>query len=262
MSGVPVDEATARDFIMVRAALVKRLGGANEALVWSRVYFRVGPDSTVAYEHEGEHWWAASVLTIADETGLTSKQVRTAIDGLIEGGFLVREQHAGYDRTSSYRPVVHLPSGANASAHLGTFHVPSGANVPLIEEFKTSSRDETEKPSRRKPETRLPKTWVPTVSHAERAREKHVDVVAEAEAFRLHAETHDRHAANWNAAFTTWLMKARPQAGSVVPDQPTLDFPLPGWLRVLGIPPEDYLERRDEPGWVEDMQRKAEARAS
>lgn len=36
--------------------------------------------------------------------------------------------------------------------------------------------------------------------------------MAEADSFRLHAETHDRHAANWNAAFTTWLKKAKPSA--------------------------------------------------
>jgi hypothetical protein len=203
--GVPVDEATARDFIMVRAALVKRLGGANEALVWSRVFFRVGPDSAVAYEHEGEHWWAASLQTIAEETGLTVKQVRTAVDGLIDAGFLVREQHAGYDRTASYRPIVHVPSGADGSAHLGTFHVPSGADVPLIEEVKTSS-------SKKKPERPLPNGWMPTAEHYALASTRGVDIGSEAEAFRNHAQVHDRRVANWNAAFTWWLKKSRPKA--------------------------------------------------
>jgi len=64
----------------------------------------------------------------------------------------------------------------------------------------------------KKPEIRLPKAWAPSASHIERAKAAGVDVVAEAEAFRLHAETHDRHAANWNAAFTTWLSKAKPMA--------------------------------------------------
>lgn len=61
-------------------------------------------------------------------------------------------------------------------------------------------------------ETRLPKAWSPTSDHIERARGLRVDVMAEADSFRLHAETHDRHAANWNAAFTTWLKKAKPSA--------------------------------------------------
>lgn len=63
-------------------------------------------------------------------------------------------------------------------------------------------------------ETRLPKDWAPTAAHIELGRSSGVDVVAEAESFRLHAETHDRHAARWNAAFTTWLKKAKPATPS------------------------------------------------
>jgi hypothetical protein len=65
---------------------------------------------------------------------------------------------------------------------------------------------------RKKPETRLPKDWVPTAAHFERAKVSGVDIVREAEAFRLYSDTHDRHAANWNAAFTTWLTKSKPSA--------------------------------------------------
>lgn len=61
-------------------------------------------------------------------------------------------------------------------------------------------------------ETRLPKDWAPTASHYELAKSRGVDITAEADNFRLHAETHDRHAARWNAAFTTWLKKAKPSA--------------------------------------------------
>lgn len=61
-------------------------------------------------------------------------------------------------------------------------------------------------------ETRLPKDWAPTANHMELAKSRGVNLVAEADNFRLHAETHDRHAARWNAAFTTWLKKAKPSA--------------------------------------------------
>lgn len=64
-------------------------------------------------------------------------------------------------------------------------------------------------------EHRLPKDWAPTAEHIARAKAMGVDVINEAENFRLHAETHDRHAANWNGAFTTWLKKARPSAPTV-----------------------------------------------
>lgn len=62
---------------------------------------------------------------------------------------------------------------------------------------------------------RLPKDWAPTKPHLDYAKENRLDIIAEAEAFRLHAETHDRHAARWNAAFTTWLKKARPAVAPV-----------------------------------------------
>lgn len=69
-------------------------------------------------------------------------------------------------------------------------------------------------------ESRLPKDWAPTASHLELAKSRGVNIIAEADNFRLHAETHDRHAARWNAAFTTWLKKAKPSGptGRVDPD--------------------------------------------
>jgi len=51
----------------------------------------------------------------------------------------------------------------------------------------------------RKSEVSLPKSWAPTADHIARAKELRVDVVKEADNFRLHAEAHDRRAANWNA---------------------------------------------------------------
>lgn len=67
-------------------------------------------------------------------------------------------------------------------------------------------------------ETRLPKSWAPTATHFALAKARGVDIMAEADAFRLHAETHDRHAARWNAAFTTWLKKARVSSTALVED--------------------------------------------
>jgi hypothetical protein len=103
--GVPIDEVTAKDFIMVRAALVKRLGGANEAIVWSRIEYRA---SSAKHAHQvGEQlWWAASYDAIADETGLTRDQVKRALKVLVDGGFLLAEQHHGSLRVMSYSPVI------------------------------------------------------------------------------------------------------------------------------------------------------------
>jgi hypothetical protein len=70
-----------------------------------------------------------------------------------------------------------------------------------------SPQGESEAPLR---ETRIPADWAPTASHFQTAKTLGVDIVAQADAFRLHAETHDRHAARWNSAFTTWLKKSKP----------------------------------------------------
>lgn len=82
---------------------------------------------------------------------------------------------------------------------------PTRPDPTPIEESKDSSSTRA---------TRLPKDWAPTAEHIKRARERGVDVIDEAENFRLHAETHDRRAKNWNAAFTTWLKKSKPKPRS------------------------------------------------
>jgi hypothetical protein len=81
-------------------------------------------------------------------------------------------------------------------------------------------------------ETRLPADWVPTKSHYEIARERNLDIQHQAEMFRLHAETHDRHAARWNAAFTTWLKKSNAGPARAVVDNPaafTINGRKPAW---------------------------------
>lgn len=62
---------------------------------------------------------------------------------------------------------------------------------------------------RKKPATRLPDDWAPTEAHWERQRDG-LDITREAATFRAHAEANDRRCVNWNAAFTQWLLKARP----------------------------------------------------
>lgn len=81
-------------------------------------------------------------------------------------------------------------------------------------------------------ETRLPKDWAPTASHMEIAKSRGVDIIAEADNFRLHAETHDRHAARWNAAFTTWLKKAKPAQRTA--------------QTARGMTPDEMRRRREE----------------
>lgn len=73
----------------------------------------------------------------------------------------------------------------------------------------TSSSSGTTPPSVGATRSRkLPADWSPTEEHRKRATETGLDLAAQADKFRLHAEENARKAANWNAAFTRWLMNA------------------------------------------------------
>lgn len=63
--------------------------------------------------------------------------------------------------------------------------------------------------ARRQPSRPMPDDWQPTEAHWGR-RHDGIDVQREADSFRAHAEANDRRCVNWNAAFTQWLLKARP----------------------------------------------------
>lgn len=140
--GVPIEEATAKDFMMVRAALVRRLGGANEALVWTRIDYRANSAKEAHRTDDGTHWWAATYPEIAEETGLTADQARRAVEKLIEGGFLQAEQHHGFARTRSYAPVFsHLaisPDGEDARSKRRDrqIHLADSPDEPLYRDIE------------------------------------------------------------------------------------------------------------------------------
>lgn len=67
-----------------------------------------------------------------------------------------------------------------------------------------------DEPKRKRPAIRLPADWAPTEAHRESALNAGVDVAVEAHKFRLHAAEQDRRCVSWNAAFSRWLMNARP----------------------------------------------------
>ena len=85
----------------------------------------------------------------------------------------------------------------------------------------TRPEEEPSSASRKKPARKLPEDWTPTDTHHAKAAEKGLSLVHEAENFRLHAETHDRKAANWNSAFTMWLNKATPRQPTIPMGRPT-----------------------------------------
>lgn len=82
--------------------------------------------------------------------------------------------------------------------------VPTRPDPSLKEEANASSSGEAKRP------TKLPKDWAPSAAHLKTAKDKGIDIMDEAENFRLHAETHGRTAVSWNGAFSTWLKKSKP----------------------------------------------------
>ena len=99
-----------------------------------------------------------------------------------------------------------IPSG-NGS------HIPHPTSLnqqPASPRFATDPAPSAAR-ARRSPTKPIPEDWAPNEKHRERAVERNVDVEAEAEAFRLHAEANDRRIVKWDAAFMNWLLKSRPK---------------------------------------------------
>jgi hypothetical protein len=71
-------------------------------------------------------------------------------------------------------------------------------------------REERESTGRKRPTRAIPTDWMPTAKHQAYADENRLDLGQEAFRFRNHAHQVDRRCANWNAAFTNWLSKAKP----------------------------------------------------
>lgn len=103
---------------------------------------------------------------------------------------------------------VDLPPTTATATSTATATPPNGGGPRLFD-----AEQQMDEPKKR--EVRLPRSWAPTANHVRIARERGVDLGEQVERFREHAETHDRHAANWNSAFTTWLKKSRPSSARV-----------------------------------------------
>lgn len=131
MTGVPREEVTAADFILVRAALVKRLGGANQALVWARIHFRCSDGTHRHIDEAGIPWWPASSALIGEEVGLSEKQVDRATKDLRDGGYVESVEHrirGNWDHTKSWRPLVY--DGSPDSPNSGNRSPESGDRKP------------------------------------------------------------------------------------------------------------------------------------
>lgn len=91
--------------------------------------------------------------------------------------------------------------------------VPSRPEVPS-ELLSVPTPADGRTTTRRKPERPLPASWAPNAQHHETAIAKRLDMAEQVMRFRNHADTHDRRARDWDAAFRTWLNRAEPGATS------------------------------------------------
>lgn len=97
-----------------------------------------------------------------------------------------------------------MPSG---KASVTALPMPSG-NESHIPQPSSVNQQPSARASRRSPQRPLPSDWHPKDSHRAKADELGVDMDREAEKFRLRSESTDARYADWDKAFTNWLIKA------------------------------------------------------
>ncbi|WP_165069711.1 helix-turn-helix domain-containing protein [Marisediminicola senii] len=128
---------------------MKRLGGANNALVWTRIQFRCQTPTAVTHTTDDGIWWPATREDIAEETGLTPDQVKHSIRYLIDNGFIADAEHrlnGNHDRRKSYRPIIsarpvdraNMPNGAGENTQSDR------ANMPALLSTKNLKKQEQE----------------------------------------------------------------------------------------------------------------------
>jgi hypothetical protein len=113
--------------------------------------------------------------------------------------------------------------------------------------------------------SRLPESWLPSVEMVTYAQvhAPSVDVKATVQDFVdywVAIPGARGRKASWDRTWMTWVRRAHArnvERGwvSTVTSRPL--EAVPEWLSALRIPYEEYVERRDEPGWVDSMRRRA-----
>ena len=144
----------------------------------------------------------ASLRFLAERWNWGLKRVRIFISLLLEMGRIraQREAHGGtvylivnYDAYQS--------EGTAEGTEEGTARAQRGHKEKAVKKEKNTT------PKKHA----LPDDWEPTPEHAAYCEAENIDVDAEAEKFRLHAEANDRRLVKWNSAFKSWLRSDYPK---------------------------------------------------
>lgn len=145
---------------------------------------------------------------IARKARLSRRTVQRMLDTLVERALIERER-SSILLPYEYRVVASdWRNGTRQGDATGGVRLTQRTYIDGIDGVEGSEKG-SRKPRRKGP---LPADWGPTEDHRTRSAEAGVDVEREAAKFRAHAEANGREAVVWNAAFTQWLLNARPSA--------------------------------------------------
>lgn len=187
-----------------------------------------------------------SQATIAEESGLSERTVRTMLGHLEERGVVIRERRkvAGSKRaTDAYtlhpngRPGLPAESAGSSDqpADLPATEAASTGNEPQATPSIEVDREEVAigilSTDESADGTLIPDDWRPNQRHIDKAASLHLDVVREYRRFRDHADRTQRRllgVKGWNAGFTNWLRKGaelaqQRQGRPTVPLRPSPD---------------------------------------
>lgn len=139
---------------------------------------------------------------------------------------VLTDRHAATERQRHARETA--KSRRESRRDTGVSHGPPDQTRP-DQTNKDSGSDFAEEHAATPPPTNRKKAakpladdWRPTQDHLTRCGDIGIDPGTELAKFRAHAEANDRRQVNWNAAFTQWLLSARPSS-NVRPIRATTD---------------------------------------
>ncbi len=98
--------------IPVPPDLIRAVGGATHAVVWSMINAACAKRGPRTVWHKNGRWYRAPLTVLAAETGLAAHQVRYSIQVLEARGFIESTQldvprtTTPFNRTKSYRTVT------------------------------------------------------------------------------------------------------------------------------------------------------------
>jgi len=144
----------------------------------------------------GQFW--TSLESLSNETGLSAKQVRTALEklaselassGQARGRMITVINYENYQERASSR--------ANEGQAKGKLRATNNNDNNENNETKSNRA------------TKMPKDWKPNDKHRELAASLNVSIVDQLERFRDYSEANGKTYKSWNAAFNNWLRNAK-----------------------------------------------------